>query len=689
LFEPAAVSVICQINDNKRAWYGKNIIFGKKLLYNSVSMPPIKLKILLTLLVTLTTFYTYAQECKGGLGDAVIKQDFGAGPGGALPPGVTTYYYTTSTCPNDGEYTIGSATSGCFGNSWHTITRDHTGNPNGNMMIINASVGAGKFFEQKTTVGALCPSTTYEFSAWILNLIVPSACGGASNQPNITFSIETIDGVVLNPGPDASTGNIPPTSSPQWVPKSTFFTTPPGVTQVVLKMINIAPGGCGNDLLLDDIAFRACGPIVQAGFAGQASVTSQNVCDGQPASYNITATQGEGYNSPLYQWQRNYNDGDGWVDMPNETDPVTLHVEFTRRPLGQYMYRQGVAENTNISSLNCRVYSNPVTLEVTAYPDVPAIPPTRVCEGGVLTLTATGGALYSWTGPNLQPTTQNPLVIENVTPAMAGKYIVTVTSAAGCQRLGEAYVTVDLKPVITVSPAKTICAGASTTITANAPGAAIYSWSPAAGLSDPGSASPVASPSITTVYTVTVTGTNGCSNTEQAEVKVVHRPIANAGTDKKIFVGQSVKLDGSATDEVLSYNWSPADYLDDPHSATPVATPPDDITYTLTVTSLNNCFTVQDDVFVRVYKKVVVPNTFTPNNDGTNDLWNIEALETYAQSTIAIYNKSGQQVYYDIGYKKPWAGFYNGKALPAGTYYYVIDLKNDAPKLSGWVLLAR
>jgi gliding motility-associated-like protein len=647
-----------------------------------------KPRIFLFLLFILTALQTQAQVCKGSLGDVVINQDFGSGSGPGAPLGIahTNYRYTTNTCPPDSNYTIGTGTSGCFSNSWHTVLQDHTGNANGYMMIVNAAETPGIFFEQKTSAGALCQNTTYEFSAWIFNLIQPSACGGNANRPNITFKIETLAGDTIR---TYTTGDINHSSSPQWEKKGMFFTTPAGVTDVVIKMVNNAKGGCGNDILLDDITFRACGPIVQAGFGGSASVTSQNVCERQPASYDITTTIGDGYTAPKYQWQQNFNDGNGWVDIPGETNDTLLHVEFTSRPLGKYQYRQGVAEGDNITSLNCRVYSNPVTIAVTTYPVVPPIPPTAVCEGDVLTLTATGGALYSWTGPNLPPTMQNQLIIPNITAAQAGKYTVTVTSAEGCETPQDAMVTVKPKPVITVSPPIAICKSASTTITAAATNAVSYSWYPTTGLSDANIANPVASPDVTTVYTVTVTGTNDCTNTAQVEVKVIDPPVADAGKDKKIFEGQSVKLDGGATGDILSYNWSPADYLDDPTSATPTATPPDDITYTLTVTTLNSCFTARDKVFVRVYKKVVIPNTFSPNNDGTNDIWNIEALETYAESTIAIYNKNGQQVYTDIGYKKPWTGIYKGKPLPADTYYYVIDLKNGAPQLSGWVLLVR
>ena len=650
-----------------------------------------RLKILLFLLCFAVAIQTRAQTapatCTGSLGDPVINQDFGSGvgPGGPLPSGVTTYNYTSDTCPNDGSYTIASATSNCFGSSWHTVLQDHTGNPNGYMMIINAALAKGEFFKQNTPVGALCENTTYEFSAYILNVIMPSACGGQSSKPNITFSIETASGQVLQ---TLSSGDIDPTNTPTWIKKATYFTTPPGISDVIIKMVNNAPGGCGNDLLLDDITFRACGPIVQAGFAGTAAVTEQNVCVGQPASYAISATPSAGYNNPNYQWQRNFNDGNGWLDITGETQ-TSLNVTFPSAQLGTYQYRLGVAEGANISSLNCRVYSNPVTITVTGYPVVPVINPVSACEGDAITLTASGGAVYKWTGPNLPETMQNPLVIPNASQANAGNYTVTVVSAQGCETVSHADVTVKPKPVITIGNTQTICRGSNTTISASAPNAVSYSWAPAAGLSDPGSPNPIAGPDSTTIYTVTVTGTNQCSAIAQVEVKVIDLPVANAGKDRKMSEGQSIKLAGSATGDILSYLWSPPDFLDDPTSPTPTASPVNDITYTLTVTSANNCGTDTDSVFIRVYKQVIIPNTFTPNADGKNDLWNIEALETYAQSTINVYNRNGQRVYYSTGYSKPWDGNFNGKQLPAGTYYYVIDLKNDSPLLSGWVLLIR
>jgi gliding motility-associated-like protein len=638
-----------------------------------------KLKFFLTVLLLFAGCSAWAQVCTGSLGDPVFTLDFGSGSTPQFP--ITTYTYVAGSCPEDGQYSISKTETGCHDDTWHRVLQDHTGN-DGYMMVVNASFDAGEFFKYPLNLGVLCDNTTYEFSAYILNLIKAGQNGFI--KPNITFIIETPDGVVLK---EQDTDEIPETSDPNgWVKYGTFFTTPPGVTSVVIKMVNKAPGGNGNDLLLDDIAFRACGPIVQAGFGGNVSVTEQKACEGDLATYTIKADVGPGYAAPAYQWQKSSDNGVTWNDVTNETDKILI-IPPQPSQLGNYQYRLGVAEGGNSSS--CRVFSNSVTIEVTSYPAPPPLDPVFVCEGEVLTLTAKGGATYEWTGPNLSKTSQNPLIIPNASAALnAGNYHVIVKSDGGCSTLQDVTVTVNPKPVVDISTTQSICRGSNIQISAFAADAVKYSWSPALGLSDPNVANPIASPDNSTLYTVTVTNANNCKTTAQVQVDVLDLPVANAGSDKKIFEGQSIKLDGSAIGKV-TYTWTPPDYLDDPHSPTPVASPLHDITYTLTVTSDNNCGTDESTVFVRVYNKIIIPSTFTPNNDGVNDIWNIEALETYPQGTITIYTRNGKQVFQSKGYGKPWDGKLNGALLPTGTYYYVIDLKNETPKLSGWVLLVR
>ncbi|PAW93209.1 hypothetical protein CKK33_06745 [Mucilaginibacter sp. MD40] len=640
---------------------------------------------LLVFLVVAFSYKAYAQVCTGSLGDPVFIFDFGSGNNPKFP--TTDYKYVTAVCPQDGEYGIAKSVTGCYGNTWNSILKDHTGN-DGYMMVVNADNIANKeFFSKATTadgtnVGVLCENTTYEFSAYILNVVRPDLIDYI--KPKITFVITTLAGDIIKQSPPTE---IPETSDPAgWQKYGVFFTTPVGVNAVIVKMINNAPGGKGNDFVMDDIAFRPCIPdVVQINFSTDASGAPKNQCADVDGSYTIKAVPPAGYD---FVWQQNIN-GAGWVDI-NESTPTLTRKFPAGSAVGVYQYRLGVAKAGNLSTQNCRVYSNAVTININAVPSPAALQPQTVCQGDVITLSASGGTTYEWTGPNLPPTTQNPLVIPNTDMANAGLYHVKVISAAGCSTTLPVTVIINARPVVTASAAVSeVCKGRSTQLTATSATAISYKWVPAAGLSDPDIANPVATPLINTHYTVTVTNAQGCTGNAGVDIVVKPLPEAGAGSNKVIFEGQSVRLNGAAGGSVGNYSWSPASSLDDPYSLTPLASPTDDVTYTLTVNSANNCDLATSQVFVRVYKKIVVPNSFSPNNDGINDLWNIEALITYPESELSVYDRNGQRIFFSRGYGKPWDGRRNGADLPAGTYYYVIDLKNGTSQLKGWVLIVR
>ncbi|HSC39067.1 MAG TPA: gliding motility-associated C-terminal domain-containing protein, partial [Chitinophagaceae bacterium] len=103
----------------------------------------------------------------------------------------------------------------------------------------------------------------------------------------------------------------------------------------------------------------------------------------------------------------------------------------------------------------------------------------------------------------------------------------------------------------------------------------------------------------------------------------------------------------------------------------------------------NGCGTATDEVFVRVFQKVTAPNAFSPNGDGINDYWVIDGLDTYPESVTDVFNRYGQRVFHSTGYPRPWDGGFNGRPLPTGTYYYIIDRKNGFPLLTGWVFIVR
>ncbi len=590
-----------------------------------------------------------------------------------------------ANCPNDGQYAIANSMTGtdnCHSDTWHDVPSDHTGNTNGYMMIVNASQQPSIFFTQTAT--GLCPNTTYEFSAYVLNLIIPNAATAGFSQPNITFTIQTTAGLAI--GTPFSTGIIAPTATAQWIQEGTYFTTPANVSDIVVVMTNNAPGGNGNDFVLDDITFRACGPIINVGFGATAGQPVEHLCQGSSAAYTVSANVQAGTGTtPVYQWQANTN-GAGWVDIPGDA-AASAGIQFTNAAAGVYQYRVGIGNGSNISSVQCRVYSPPLTVYVNPVPIVPAISPQSLCVGAPLSLTASGGASYTWTGPNTAPTTQNPLIINSVTLADAGTYTVQAMSDSGCTTSVQTVVTVVQPIVPVVSNSVAVCAG--TPVQLSASGGQSYKWTPSTGLDNDAIPNPVATPPQTTTYNVTITSGSCSDNTKSVTVTVNQNPVADAGGDKILFEGQSATLNGSVTgDNIVSYSWTPATFLNDPTSLTPIATPTDDITYTLTAVS-QTCGASTSSVFVRVYKKITIPNTFSPNNDGVNDTWNIDALVTYPDCSVLIYNRWGQSVYQGTGYAKPWDGTLNGSPLPQGTYYFVIDLKNNTPKLTGWVLIVR
>jgi hypothetical protein len=477
----------------------------------------------------------------GSLGDPVFSFDFGSGNTPQLP--VTNYQYVAGSCPEDGQYSISKTETGCHDDTWHKVLKDHTGN-DGYMMVVNADATPGKeFFSKQTTFAggddALCPNTTYEFSAYILNLIKAGLSG--FTQPQIILRIEKVSGGLIAQSPVI---DIPATSNPDGWQKYSIFFNSQGETAVVVKILNNAPGGQsfpGNDLLLDDIAFRAYGPVVQAGIpndAGEISTAPGNHCVGVSKQYIIKSSP---INDPTYkyQWQQNIN-GAGWADIttPPETTPTLIRDFPATQPAGTYQYRLGVAVGNNITSPSCRVYSNTFTINVNPLPNPPEFQPKILCEGDLLSLPATGGSTYIWTLPDMSTTSQNPFVISQVTGANAGRYTVEVKSAAGCSVSRYVDVTVNSKPIIDMDDFQPACKGVGVPLMASVqnPGTDTYtySWLPATGLTDAGKADPIANPNVTTDYTVTVTNNRtGCSAFRHVLVTVLDVPVASAGSDKK------------------------------------------------------------------------------------------------------------------------------------------------------------
>ncbi|MCY7292248.1 MAG: hypothetical protein LH615_08710, partial [Ferruginibacter sp.] len=263
--------------------------------------------------------------CIGSLGDPIVNITFGQGANPGAPfstsvPGATTSYLYSAPTGNpasntvfDGQYAlVNSVPSNPF---WLT-GGDHTNSGIGYMAFFNAAPTPGEFYSQ--TVTGLCAGTTYEFAAWILNAVNSTLLPNAV-PPNVTFKIFNPANLIM-PLVSFSTGDIPGQNTIVWRRFSTLFTTPAGINSVILVLSNNNVGGTnliGNDMAIDDITFRACGPLTVASFSGTSVLNNLAVCNN--ISYTLYGTVGAGLNSPSYQWQISSDNGITWSNISGAT----------------------------------------------------------------------------------------------------------------------------------------------------------------------------------------------------------------------------------------------------------------------------------------------------------------------------------------------------------------------------------
>jgi len=381
-----------------------------------------RLGLLFSSVIQLLPLLGKTQLCTGSFGDPVVKLTFDQastiGSSSYVPP--NAYTYTTTSCPNDGYYTITNQTAECFGSTWLTVTADHTGG--GNFMLVNASYQPGDFFV--STVTDLCPNTTYEFSAWVLNVMKPFF---PSIRPNLTFRIEKPDGTVLA---SFDSGDVPVSGTPTWLQYGFQFITPVDNAQIVLRLRNNAPGGQGNDLGLDDITFRPCGAKITAEIQNSATDTI-DVCEGNTNIYTFSGSASSQYQSPVYHWQVSTDKGTTWNDIPGAT--TTSYVRMPTPTPGKYWYRLSVVDASVAAFTSCRIASNFLVINVHPIPVADAGLDRVYVKGYPVTLSAIASgedisfnwnpALYMDDPGLMQPT---------VTPPNDVTYTLSVQSAFHC-----------------------------------------------------------------------------------------------------------------------------------------------------------------------------------------------------------------------------------------------------------------
>lgn len=331
----------------------------------------------------------------------------------------------------------------------------------------------------------------------------------------------------------------------------------------------------------------------------------------------------------------------------------------------------------NITDANgCSISQNAVVNEPP--PIVVNFTPTdascsTVNDGAVSVLVSGGsgsGYTFVWTGPNNFTSTQ-----QNLINIFYGMYYLTVTDGTGCQYTDSVFVNALIVVNANAGADQNICLGAPFTLIGT--GGTTYQWTDLSGniLSNDDTLI-ITNPQIGTSSYILIASTSGCSDSDTITLTSFPTPIVNAGPDITILQGQNTQIGGNPTAQAgNTVVWSPPIFLQTPTSYNPIANPDTTTTYTVTVTDANGC-TASDQMVLVVLPQIVFPNGFSPNGDGVNDTWVIDFIDRFPDCVVEVYNRWGQQLFYSVGYTTPWDGMYEGKPIPIGTYYYIINLNN-------------
>jgi len=382
-------------------------------------------------------------------------------------------------------------------------------------------------------------------------------------------------------------------------------------------------------------------------------------CANVPINFNNTGSTGSQW---TYAW-----------DFGSNAAPA---VSSSENPFGILYDSSGAKTVTfNISDANCSQSTTQV-INISPLPIAEAGADTTICANISVKLggnSVTTGATYVWFPSS---TLDNPYVPNPIASPTASitTYSVTVTApGTGC--VNTAYVVVTmLNPLIAnAGTSAQICLNDSVGIGAGLIEGQYYHWTPATGLSSTTIPNPVASPTQTTTYTLSVTDTAGCAAvTDNVTVTVNPLPSANAGKDDTIAIGGSVQLTGTGG---VQYAWSPAAGLNNADLFNPIASPDSSTIYILTVTNVFGCQSTDTmEVYVFDYATpYFIPSAFTPNGDGHNDVLFVRG-GGFLTFEFQVFNRYGQQMFDSKDINEGWDGNTpNGQPAPLDAYVYKLN----------------
>jgi gliding motility-associated-like protein len=640
-------------------------------------------------------------QAQVGEGAAVLLQNFGKGDnninntGMPLTAAQTEFVYTQATCPPAGGYCLARriALDGCGSKNWIDLGSDYTSDydvnmSNGYMMLINDTAHSqNKTVYCDTIQHPLCPAVNYTFSVAAINVTKAVQCtDGRIHHPRLRLTVENSTGTVIFADTTAPIGFSSGFMGHRFGKYAMSFTPPAGINKLVVRIAVLPTSAfCGEDFAIDDVKVAASGPAIQSSFLNEPEgVVVKAGCFQQLPVFSLAGTLTHNYPNPAYQWQQSTDDGLTWTDIAAAnltgftrqfTQPDTLLFRFT------------ASDASLIANIYCRVVSRWRKVEIDGPPRLSSLQNNSpVCAGEVIKINAEGAARYEWNGPN--GFVENVPFPQRFNASLqdSGWYFVKLFSFGGCQSTDSTYVVVKGFDA-DAGPDTALCKGQAVNLYSAT--AQNWRWWPGTGLTDSLSANPVATPMVTTLYTVAIKDSIGCSDTAQVLISIKNKVELTAAFQSSQYVCQpvdSLYFSWKGTGAAVKWQWQfgngQLDTLATPGvqyyypGNTAISYPVqltvmDTLGCTATATRLlqvvNNC-------------NLQVPGAFTPNGDGLNDyLWPINAWKA-SSIWFAVFNRNGNMVFETRQWPAKWNGYYKGEPQPAGVYVWQLSYRDEAGK---------
>jgi gliding motility-associated-like protein len=365
-----------------------------------------------------------------------------------------------------------------------------------------------------------------------------------------------------------------------------------------------------------------------------------------------------------------------------------------------------VSQSTSVATGSCQGPRAQIITNVNNVLTVSIGADTLICEGTSVKFSPVVtpiGATYVWRAIGVPLSTIDDVNIKDATvqPVDTATYILKAT-LGGCSKEDTVNVNVIWKPILNMEPTKAICLNDIVALkglmSRKSSDSINYEWAPATDttLTTPKEVQTNAQPIISTLYTLSfkTKPIYGCDFSGTGNIKVVVQSIKNpfAGNDTIAVKGLSHQLHGSGG---LNYSWtSPTGInITNAQSQNAYVTLFDDANFYLKITDAIGC-EGRDTIFIKVYDgpTYYIPNSFTPNADGMNDIFRAIPVGIVNTTYFRVFNRAGVLVFETNKFLKGWDGTYKNKPQPNGTYVWIVagtNKDNKKVEMKGTVNLLR